>query len=299
MADKKQQQFTYDNDAYEWAKANSMPGDPEWQIKKRAADRYASAQKSAEQKKIREDALKQADEIRAGLDWNPSDENRDSSGDSGERPTNPASVATSASASASANSSTANRDQLHEKLLKAQCSNADLKQIYDLYAAGKWPWNIGPNTMKWFKKLGFISDKTSQTGEQSPKETPKNGGQSTVDPDAWKQSWAYTSNGRDYRKRLMRHLSNIGVSPNEMNSTLDAIMADVYGTHGDVDKMRELQAGKYGYLGPKFDISGKGRTDGSVARGVAANWTQGPDGQWLPRETGKDPLYIANSHYGD
>lgn len=298
MADKKQQQFNYDNASYEWAKANSMPGDPEWLIKKRAAYRYASAQKSAAKKKNREDALKKADEIRAGLDWNPSDENRDASGDSGERPTNPTSAGSSSS-TASGSSSTANRDQLHEKLLKAQCSNADLKQIYDLYAAGKWPWNIGPNTMQWFKKLGFVTKDGSQNGGQRPKETPENGGQSTADPDAWKQSWAYTSNGRDYRKRLMRHLSNIGVSPDEMNSTLDSIMADVYGTHGDVDKMRELQTGKYSYLGPKFDISGKGRTDGSVARGVAANWTQGPDGQWLPRETGKDPLYIANSHYGD
>ena len=297
MADKKQQQFNYDNASYEWAKANSMPGDPEWQIKKRAADQYASAQKRAEQKKIREDALKQADKTRAELGWNSSDENRDASGDSGERPTNPASAGSSSS-TAGSSSSTANRDQLHEKLLKAQCSNADLKQIYDLYAAGKWPWNIGPNTMKWFKKLGFVTKDGSQNGEQSPRETPKNGGQSTADPDAWKQ-WAATHNGQDYRKRLARHIASLGtVDPSAVDSTVDSIMADVYGTHGDVDKMRELQTGKYKSIGPKFDISGKGRTDGSVARGVAANWTQGPDGQWLPRETAKDKMFLSDGNYG-
>ena len=183
-------------------------------------------------------------------------------------------------------------EELHKKLIDAKLSEADLRRIYALWKAGKWPYGIGPKTMKWFKKLGLVDPKpangpkpgtdinVNRTDELKPLNPNTT---SVVNQSANKFSKGFNqwlaSEARLYwdikgQIRAGKRMSDAAAKRETMR-----IMRKMYnmGAGASVTSLRSLQATE-----GLSDISGDGRSDSSVARSIAKAWKKNANGNYSP-----------------
>lgn len=183
-------------------------------------------------------------------------------------------------------------ETLHDKLINAKLSNADLKRIHELWKAGKWPYGIGPKTMEWFKKLGLVDPKPTngpkpgtginidRTGELKDIDTKPgvNVNQDTSKPAKGFSQWL-ASEARLYwdlkgQIRAGKQMDDATAKKETMR-----IMRKMYnmGTGASTTALRSLQATE-----GLSDISGDMRSDGSVARSIAKAWKKNANGDYSP-----------------
>lgn len=183
-------------------------------------------------------------------------------------------------------------EALHQKLIDAKLSEADLRRIYELWKAGKWPYGIGPKTMEWFKKLGLVDPKPAngpkpgadtninRTGvlkPLSPNTKPvinQGANRSSKGFNQWLASEARLYWDLKGQIRAGRKMSDAAAKRETMR-----IMRKMYnmGTGASITSLRSLQATE-----GLSDISGDMRSDGSVARSIARAWKKNANGNYSP-----------------
>lgn len=176
-------------------------------------------------------------------------------------------------------------ETLHDKLINAKLSEADLKRIYELWKAGKWPYGIGSKTMEWFKKLGLVDPK--------PTDGPKPGTSTDIDrtselkplkplnqnkPSKGFSQWL-ASEARLYWDLKGQIRAGKKMDDEAAKKETMRIMRKMYsmGTGASTTSLRSLQATE-----GLSDISGDMRSDASVARSIAKAWKKNANGDYSP-----------------
>lgn len=94
-------------------------------------------------------------------------------------------------------------EMLHDKLLAAQCTDDDLRRIWDLYKQGKWPYGFGPKTKQALAALGL-----TEGGGQSQPANNGNPGQPTATVNPNQPTGPSTETGSKYMDILTEQLNN-------------------------------------------------------------------------------------------